>query len=212
MGVGDVDPLPGEPEVLVAEAGAWTVSTGPFLEPAGRAEPVVDLGFRRPVVAPFGLFPDRRIRIFHSSSVTSMVAEQARAQRTPIGPGMFSASAAAAQDVTSGWSRARDRDANSRTVPQVSLVRYLPAPTTSSAVSRWPDVAVLRPRSRVTLHSGGSTVRNKRLTGVKRWNAPRPRTRTYGTSAQIEDRETVEPLELLQAGRQAAGRLLQDLP
>ena len=28
-------------------------------------------------------------------------------------------------------------------------------------------MAFIRPRSRVTLHSGGATVRNKRLTGVK---------------------------------------------
>jgi hypothetical protein len=50
-----------------------------------------------------------------------MVAEQARAQRTPMGPGMFSASAAAAQVVTSGWSRARDRDANRRTVSSLEV-------------------------------------------------------------------------------------------
>ena len=58
----------------------------------------------------------RPIRAFHSSAVMSMLSEQARAQSTPIGPGIPKASAAAAQDVTSGCSRASDREAMRRTV------------------------------------------------------------------------------------------------
>lgn len=57
MRVGDVDPLPSDPVGLAAVTGCRSAVPAPGLEPAPRVEPVGDLGFGCPVVAPFGLFP-----------------------------------------------------------------------------------------------------------------------------------------------------------
>ena len=50
VGVGDVDPLPGQAEVVGAVSGAGTIAAGPFVEPTAHPESVPDLGFGGAVV------------------------------------------------------------------------------------------------------------------------------------------------------------------
>lgn len=53
VSVGDVDPLPGQGEVVAAVVDSGPVVAGPFVEPAAHPDAVPDLGFGSTVVPPW---------------------------------------------------------------------------------------------------------------------------------------------------------------
>ena len=124
MGVGDVGPLPGDRVVLAALSRASRAAVpGPFVRttrvmPNNRWWILARwLGWSRRSVSS----PARQIRLFHSSAVTSMVAEQARAQ-PPIGPGMFRGFGGRGPRRHVRVEPGRGREANSRTVSSLELL------------------------------------------------------------------------------------------